>query len=93
MVPNIFEKFGIRHPRRTKEGQKCKGTKAQSKRLKVKVKNVKPQFKDKRWWGKPHPTFSEYFLIEVFVLGVEGGDGDVDYFHFSDGAVSAAGLD
>ncbi len=33
-----------------------------------------------------------YFLIEPFVLGVEGGDRDVDYTHFADGTMSAAGL-
>ena len=32
-------------------------------------------------------------IVEVFVGGVEGGDGDVDDFHFADGAVAAAGFD
>lgn len=32
-------------------------------------------------------------VVEVFVCGVEGGDGDVDDAHFADGAVAAAGFD
>jgi len=34
-----------------------------------------------------------YALIEPFIFGVEGGDGDVDDTHLSDGAMAAAGLD
>lgn len=33
-----------------------------------------------------------YFLVEPFVLGVKGGDRDVDYTHFADGTMAAAGL-
>ena len=33
------------------------------------------------------------FVVEVFVGGIEGGDGDVDDFHFADGAVPATGFD
>ena len=32
------------------------------------------------------------FIVEVFVGGIEGWDGDVDDFHFADGAVAAAGF-
>ena len=32
-------------------------------------------------------------LVKPLVIGVEGGDRDVDYLHFADGSMATAGLD
>ena len=32
-------------------------------------------------------------VVEIFVGGVEGGDGDIDDAHFTDGTMAAAGFD